>query len=174
MTPTLRTSILRVVASAFPALAYGYPRTYTVAAVRADSRLDLTPPPDARHLAELAAVAPYTIAGVAISPAVGAEVLVAFADADPRRPRVLGFAPGTPTAAGVDASGTVRVGASSLLVSIGNGSESVSNPVGAVGRVVRYGDTMVFPVGPAATPTALTVLADVPLVLSVSVAKVSA
>ena len=156
VTPTLRTSILRVVASAFPALAYGYPRTYTVAAVRADGRLDLTPPPDARHLAELAAVAPCTIAGVVISPAVGAEVLVTFADADPRRPRVLGFAPGTPTAAGVDASGTITIGASAGAVDIAGGS--VTDISGGAGRVVRYGDPIVFAVPGPGTITAGAVL----------------
>lgn len=143
MTPTLRQSVLRIVANAFPALAYGYPRTYIVASVAGDGRLDLVPPPDAAHLAELASVAPYTIAGVAIAPVVGSEVLVAFADADPRRPRVVGYAQGVPTDASVNTTGTLYVGPDATLVDIGSGSETLS-AAAAVGRVVRYGDAILF------------------------------
>lgn len=139
MTPTLRASVLRIVANAFPALAYGYPRTYVVASVAASGALDLVPPSDAMHLAELAAVTPYTIAGVRIEPAVGTEVLVVFADADPRRPRVLGFAAGTPANAWIDAGGTVRIGENASDVEIAGGSVTLT-PAQAIGRVVRYGD----------------------------------
>jgi len=141
MTPTLRASVLRIVANAFPALAYGYPRTYVVASVAASGALDLVPPSDATHLAELAAVPPYTIAGVRIDPAVGTEVLVAFADADPRRPRVLGFAAGTPANAWLDAGGTVRIGENASDVEIAGGSVTL---ISYTGRVVRYGDPIVF------------------------------
>lgn len=141
MTPTLRASVLRIVANAFPALAYGYPRTYVVVSVAASGALDLVPPPDASHLAELASVSPYTIAGVRIEPAAGTEVLVAFADADPRRPRVLGFAAGTPANAWLDAGGTVRIGENASDVEIAGGNVTL---ISYAGRVVRYGDPIVF------------------------------
>lgn len=143
---TLRESVLRMVSEAFPALSYGYPRTYLVAAVRAAGggqplRLDLVPPPDAAHLAPLNAVTPWTIAGVVASPVVGSRVAVAFVDADKRRPIVLGFEPGTPVDAAVDASGTVAVGASASAVELAGGDVTL---LAYTGRVVRYGDPILF------------------------------
>jgi hypothetical protein len=87
--PTLRTSIIRIVAAAFPALVYGYPRTYVVAAVRADNRLDLVPPTDAAYLPELDAVEQWSLGGTQLEPTVGASVCVVFRDANAARPIVV-------------------------------------------------------------------------------------
>lgn len=85
---TVRTSILRMVAAAFPALVFGYPRTYVVAKVRSDKRLDLVPPVDAQHLPELDAVEQWSLGGTQLEPAEGVEVCVVFRDANPSRPVV--------------------------------------------------------------------------------------
>lgn len=89
---SLRTTILRWVAEAFPALVYGYPRTYVVQGV-SDGRLDLVPPPDAPHLEELARVEQWGLGRVTPSP--GDEVTVVFRDADPSRPVVVHWGHGT-------------------------------------------------------------------------------
>lgn len=85
--PSLRASVVRIIESAFPHLAFCYPRTYVVVAVRADKRLDLQPPSDAPHLPELPGVEQWGL-GV-VSPMVGTEVCVLFRDADPTRPVVV-------------------------------------------------------------------------------------
>ena len=79
--------IARIVAEAFPQLFYSFPRTYRVASVRSDKRLDLVPPDDAPHLPELNAVPQWGVGQV--TPAVGSEVTVVFRDADPSRPIVV-------------------------------------------------------------------------------------
>jgi hypothetical protein len=104
MNPSVRTSILRMVGEAFPALVYGYPRTYKVAAVRGDKTLDLVPPEDALHLPELDAVEQWGAAGHRLNHADGAEVTVVFRDADPSRPIVVSASPPSSSAA------TARVG----------------------------------------------------------------
>lgn len=93
---TLRSRVLRIVAEAFPALTYGYPRTYQVAGVGADGRLDLAPPTDAPHLAALPKVEPWTPYGITVTPVIGSLVIVGFRDALPSRPFVLGYAPTVP------------------------------------------------------------------------------
>lgn len=140
MSPSLRTSIIRIVASAFPQLVYGYPRTYIVASVHDDYRLDLVPPPDAPHLPELKNVEQWTLGGALAKPKTGAECVVIFRDKSPTRPIVSGFAPGQ-----VD------------LLDFDNGTESLT-PGQETGRVVRYGETIMFPSGAAAIPTALPIL----------------
>lgn len=157
-TPTLRELVLRIVAEAFPALVYGMPRTYVVQAVRSDGRLDLSPPADAVALPELVNVEPWALNGVMVAPTPGTEVVVVFRDASPSRPVVVGYAQGvaaaggspnatTPTRLEVDASATVTVGASASAVELGHGS--ITDLTGGTGRVVRYGDPIVFgPPGP--------------------------
>lgn len=88
MSDPVRTSVLRMVASAFPSLVYGHPRTYIVAAVNADGTLDLVPPPDAPHLPELRRVEQWSV--VELVPAKGTSVAVLFLDANPARPVVIG------------------------------------------------------------------------------------
>lgn len=94
MTPALRTSILRVVASAFPSLVYGHAHTYKVTAV-VGGKLDLSPPADAQHLPELAAVEQWGVG--LVTPPIGSEVCVLFRDADPTRPIVVPFEPASST-----------------------------------------------------------------------------
>lgn len=138
-----RASILRMVAEAFPVLVYGYPRTYVVAAVRADKTLDLEPPPDARYLPPLAAAEQWGLGGALVTPAQGAEVMVAFRDADPTRYAVVGFAPGTPTKVAIDAD----------AVELGAGERVAAAPGDEEGKAVAYGDTVQMFIGAAATPT---------------------
>lgn len=136
------TSILRAVASAFPALIYGYPRTYQVAAVRSDKTLDLVPPADAQHLPELDAVEAWGLG--LVTPTVGAEVVVLFRDANPARRMVIGWAHG---------SDHERI---DLLE---NDDDAVVDPTG---RFIRYGDQVTIavvgpnaqgPIGPGVAPS---------------------
>ncbi len=111
--PSITTTILRKVAEFFPSIFYGYPRTYVVDAVRSDKRLDLLPPPDAQHLAELTNVEQWTMGGALLTPIRGALVTVHFRDANPTRPIVIGWGPGsTPTTTSIAGGGpaVARVG----------------------------------------------------------------
>jgi hypothetical protein len=137
MIPTLRTSIVRIVAEAFPQLVYGYPRTYIVAAVRSDKTLDLVPPADAQHLPELNAVEQWGPAGHVLNYEDGAEVTVVFRDADPSRPVVVSALPP------VDTEATARQGdivgraiwdvtSATLWYSAGNNADVVPVPYAPV------------------------------------------
>ncbi len=168
---SVRTSILRMVANAYPQLFYGFPRTYKVAAVHSDKRLDLVPSNDAQHLQELKNVEQWSLAGVLVTPVVGAEVCVVFRDADPARPAVVNWGPvATPTGLRANASGTVTIGDGSTLVALGNGTELL-----AIGdetkRVVCYGDQVQLAVaGPLASGAIVQKVASAPN----AIAKVSA
>jgi hypothetical protein len=102
-----------MVREAFPSLIYGHPRTYIVASVDDEGRLDLDPPPDAPELPALRAVEQWAV-GV-LDPETGAEVVVHFRDANPARPIVVG------------ARG-------------GPGAATPAPPAIPLGRVVRWGD----------------------------------
>lgn len=130
LTPTIRESILRMVAGAFPALVFGHPRTYVVQSVNADKTLDLEPPPDARHLPELRAVEQWGLGKV--TPAAGSEVCVLFRDANPSRPIVVpwGFA-STPEKVHLDVTDELDLGPS------------------ATREAARINDTVVSPLTPA-------------------------
>jgi len=105
--PPIRTMVQQMVA----ALLGDVVRTYLVAAVRPDKRLDLVPPPDAPHLPEMAAVEQWSLGGALVTPTVGAEVLVAFRDYPRRtRPVVFAFGPGKPDEDMVDAT-AIKLGA---------------------------------------------------------------
>lgn len=119
-------SLLRMVASAFPQLTYGYPRTYVVVTANADGTLDLAPAADAPELPELRAVEQWGLGGAVVTPQAGAEVLVLFRDADPSRPIATSW-------------GTLPAD----LVEFTGGSEVVP-PGDELGRFVRWGDAMVF------------------------------
>lgn len=103
---SVRESVIRIVASAFPALTYSYPRTYVVGKVyaRGVDRVDLVPPPDARWLDDLTGVSTWSLGGARVQPVVGAEVIVVFRDADKRRPVIAGYAVGVPQALDLGAS----------------------------------------------------------------------
>lgn len=135
MSEPLRTSILRMVASAFPALVYGHPRTYVVAAVQADGRLDLDPPPDAQHLPSLKNAEQWSVA--TMEPEVGSEVVVVFRDADPGRYVVIGAQFGAGQETLVPAPGEGAMGTPPPFVPI----------AAAARRHVRWGDVAIMPVG---------------------------
>lgn len=85
--------VKRIASEAFPALTYGYPRTYIVAAVESDGRLSLAPPSDAPHLRALPNVEAWAPYGMRLSPVVGSRVVVGFRDANPARPFVVAWEP---------------------------------------------------------------------------------
>jgi len=132
-----RLELLGAVASAFPALVYGYPRTYLIAGVDADLRLDLVPPPDATHLPELRAVEQWALGGVLVKPVVGREVGVVFRDANPARPVVAYWGPGSIDEIRMgDALGEFARYGETILVSPGNAGGPVT---GVLSNVVGLG-----------------------------------
>jgi hypothetical protein len=130
--PTLRDMVIRIIANAFPALVYGYPRTYIVAAVNADDTLDLVPPPTSGYLRDLRSVPQWNTGGLIVTPELGAEVVVVFRDADETRPVVQSWAPGVPVELAADASDLVAVGESASAVELAGGGPAV----------VRVGDAV--------------------------------
>lgn len=85
--PDLREQIRRMVASAFSDAI----RTYIVASVHGDGRLDLTPPPDASHLPEMKNVEQWCMGGLKYDPSPGDEVMVMFRDKRKTRPIAIAF-----------------------------------------------------------------------------------
>jgi hypothetical protein len=132
---TIRTSTLRMVAESFPALFYGYPRTYIVAAVHADGRMDLDPPPDAQHLMPLKNAEQWSV--LTMVPALGSEVVVWFRDANPGRYIVMGAKGGA--------------GAEELEPGFGEGAIGAPPPYAPVAaaarRPVLWGEFAIMPVG---------------------------
>lgn len=86
--PALREQIRRIVAECLAA--QDIVRTYTVASVKSDGRLDLLPPADAPHLPEMQNVEPWTLGGTKYEAAAGEEVVVIKRDSKSTRPIVLG------------------------------------------------------------------------------------
>lgn len=145
--PTVRESIQAIAREGLPEVAFSYPRTYTIAGYTEDSSttptsilLDLVPPPNAPDLPPLSKVPQWLLGGAQITPfvpaaasvehALGAtQVLVVFRDADPTTPTVIAWGPGAV-----------------LRVDMGNG-DALDTILGAHGRVVRYGDAILFGVG---------------------------
>ena len=124
MSAPVRTSILRMVASAFPSLIYGYPRTYIVRDVHDGGLLDLDPPPDASHLPPLKSVTQWSV-GV-LEAEEGTEVIVCFRDANPARPIVVGAR--------------------------GGAGDGETPPAVHAGRVVRWGDIAAGDAASSGTP----------------------
>ena len=123
---TVRESVIRIVANAFPSMLHAYARTYIVAAVRADKTLDLVPPIDAPQLRELEAVEQWALAGTLATPVVGASVGVVFRDASKRRPVALLFGPGIPAALSIDAGDALSLGPTSHTVDVAGGGPAVA------------------------------------------------
>lgn len=86
--PALREQVRRLVAECMAA--QDIVRTYTVASVKADGRLDLVPPADAPHLPEMQNVEPWTLGGTKYEAAAGEEVVVIKRDSKSTRPIVFG------------------------------------------------------------------------------------
>jgi len=121
---------------------------YRVVALESDSgRLALQAVRTVRGMPDLRFVRVRPgIAGASCDPMLGSLVLVTFVDSDPARPVVVAFddedAPGfVPTAAALDATASVTIGASATLTTIGSGTDT---PVDATGRIVRYGDNITW------------------------------
>jgi len=87
-TPALREQLRRIVVECLAA--QDIVRTYTVASVKPDGRLDLVPPTDATHLPEMKNVEPWTLGGTKYEAAPGEEVIVIKRDNKSTRPIVLG------------------------------------------------------------------------------------
>lgn len=87
-TPALREQIRRIVKQCMAS--QDIVRTYTVASVDSDGRLDLVPPTDAPHLPEMKNVEPWTLGGTKYEAAPGEEVVVIKRDNKSTRPIVLG------------------------------------------------------------------------------------
>ncbi len=85
--PDIRELVRRMVANAFEDAI----RTYTVASVHGDGRMDLAPPADAPHLPEMRNVDQWCMGGIKYKPSVGDEVIVGFGDKRKTRPMVIGF-----------------------------------------------------------------------------------
>ncbi len=86
--PAIREQIRRIVAECMAA--QDIVRTYVVASVKSDGRLDLVPPTDAPHLPEMQNVEPWTLGGTKYEAAAGEEVIVIKRDNKSTRPIVLG------------------------------------------------------------------------------------
>lgn len=163
---------------------FGVYRYRVVSQAETDGRLTLQA---VRKLAGLPDVLPVSawpgIAGASSQPQLGAIVVVAFFEGDPAQPFVTHYEPSEgagflPVSSTIDASGTVHIGPSAVAVQLAGGSDAVA-PGAEAGRVVRYGDTIMFPSGSAATPTALPILGSAPGAVGapvnpVTVAKVHA
>ncbi|HMI84870.1 MAG TPA: hypothetical protein VK550_12305 [Polyangiaceae bacterium] len=107
-TPAIREQIRRIVAECMAA--QDIVRTYTVASVKPDGRLDLVPPTDAPHLPEMKNVEPWTLGGTKYEAAAGEEVVVLKRDNKSTRPIVFGVKLGAGPFAGVARQGdTVTV-----------------------------------------------------------------
>lgn len=176
----------------FPREPYAYPRKYRVIRMRpgtADAtltRFELQIVTKAAGFPDMLLVDAWPgIAGGRAEVMPGALVLVSFIDGDKGQPIVTHFATADdpafkPVNTVLDASSSVKIGKSAASVELASGSDSVETP-NEIGRVIRYGDPLVFPVGSAGTPTVCTAVAftatpgapPTPLVSS-SVAKVKA
>lgn len=122
-------AMARIVLAAAPGLAFTYPRSYRVVAVNADKTLDLEALTDDPALPPLRAVEQWSLGGALVTPALGSEVLVLFRDANPTRPVMVACAR-----------------AAAELVDFPLGSTAPADPVNLApdGRVVRYGDSIMF------------------------------
>lgn len=89
--PSLRELVRRLVGSAMASALQDAVRTYVVATVHADGRMDLLPLPDAQHLPEMRNVKPWVLGGVKYQPTEGEEVTVMFRDRRRTRPIVIGY-----------------------------------------------------------------------------------
>lgn len=86
-TPSIRDLLRRVLAAWLGESV----RTYVVASVGSDGRLDLVPPSDAPHLPEMSKVEQWTIGGIEYLPTPGEEVAVLFLDDKRTRPVAIGI-----------------------------------------------------------------------------------
>ncbi len=118
---------------------------YRVVAQSGD-RLDLAPARPSNGLPPLSQVpVRYGFPGARATYAAGGSVLVAFADGDPSRPVVIAHT--APDDSAADPS----------LIQLADTTESVAVGTEA-GRVLRFGDVIMMPVGQPPVPTATLIL----------------
>lgn len=150
---TLREFVIQWVREAFPQLFYGSLYEFRVVAVSA-GRLDLRPV-DTKVVGPQPRVYQWTLSGSEPTPVVGTSVVLAFLDADPGKPVVVGYGPqrtapgGSPSAMKIDTTGALTLGPSASSVVVGSTFTPGAAPA-AVGHFVRYGDTV--SVGSSAGP----------------------
>ena len=179
----LRDVFAMVRAAIMPTLTYCGTYRYRVVKQAADCRLMLQALDPKLKLPDLPVVSIRAgIAGYSTKLKIGAIVRVQFDDHSPTLPVVVGF--GIDDTEGrlpewqqFDGADVVEIGPSSNLVELGNGSESMTIADDPTGRVLRYGDHIMVPVGPTAILTDWVLLPPFTAVVPVSpidVAKVSA
>lgn len=131
-----------LVRSFFPQLVYWFAHEYSVA--ESDGTTFSGTPTDTTVSPQLTTRVPYSpsLAGSSCVVPVGTLAHVVFVNADPSKPRCVGFdLPAIPTQATVDATGTMTVGPSAGTVQVGK-TFNVISPTDAVGHFVRYGDAV--------------------------------
>ncbi len=134
-------SMRALVKSFFPGLLYFIVHEYSVA--ESDGATFSGLPTDAGFSPALPTRVPYSpsLAGSSCIVPVGTLAYVGFANADRGKPYLVRFGAGaTSTATTIDA-GAMTIGASASAVTIAGGN--VTDATG-LGRVVRYGDPIVF------------------------------
>jgi hypothetical protein len=121
-----------------------YQGLHEYAVQRADAATFDGLPTDPTFSPQLPTGVPYrpALAGSSCVPTAGTLAYVAFANQDPSKPILVAFGPTLPSEATVDATGTVAIGPSADTVELAGGN--VTDLTGGVGRVVRYGDPIVF------------------------------
>jgi hypothetical protein len=95
--PSIRDQVRRMVRSEME----NHVRTYIVAAVGSDGRVDLVPPPDSPHIPEMKHVEPWTLGGTKYEATPGEEMTVLFRDDRKTRPIVIGTKLGEGPFAGI-------------------------------------------------------------------------
>lgn len=147
---SVRGAVQAISREGLPEWPFMFPRTYTIVGYTEGSGtptpilLDLIPPPSSPELPPLAKVPQWLLGGAQITPfvpaaasvshALGAtSVIVVFLDANPTAPVVIAFGPGAVS-----------------RVDMGNG-DVADIAATAHGRVVRYGDPILFSVPGAGT-----------------------
>ncbi len=184
------TRLLRALRALLPALLprepYLGPRRYRVVRMRPSAssseqtRVELQIVSKAVGLPDALMVPVWAgAAGAHAELAPGAHVLVQFIDGDQGQPYVCAFStrddPGwRPVNATLDASATVKIGPGAASVELAHGSDTIMTPGAEAGRYLRLGDVIMFPVGPAGTPTALPILGSAPGAVGVPVAPFQA
>lgn len=144
----------RMVEASLPRIRFLGAYEYRIVTLEGE-RLNLQPVRVAAGMPDLRRVRAWPGAsGVRATPALGSRVLVTWVDGDPARPVVVAYE---------DAEGEGFAPDRLDLV----GEDDAAVTVGeAAGRVVRYGDSIVFPVGAGATPTEMPVAILTPQSLS--------
>lgn len=142
MNDRLWTLLRALIAEAIAPTMYHVPVRYRVV-TETSGRYNLQIVRKARGFPDLLPLSVRTgVPGAKGDPTPGAVVLVSFVEGDPSLPVVTHYSEPddpafVPISSSLDATGTVRIGASSDLVDLGNGTELVGS---SDGRVVCYGD----------------------------------